>query len=141
MFSRILVAINGTPQCQKVIELVTSVANDSTRIHLVCAISEEYSAPTVEAKEACPAAEQEQLRVENILAQAQGYLSAHFTHCISAIIKGIPEAAIPEYARENHCDLIVMGHHHMTTFDRLIGKSVAHVVLENAPCPVLIEVR
>ncbi len=141
MFSRILVAINGTAQCQKVLQLVTRVAADSTRIHLVCVISEEYTALTQGDKDASPAADQEQTRVENILAQANEYLLTHNFTCISALVKGIPETAIPKYAQENHCDLIIMGHHHMTTFDRLVGNSVAHVVLENAHCPVLIEVR
>jgi nucleotide-binding universal stress UspA family protein len=141
MFSKILVAVNGTDQCKKVLQLVTSVATGMTQVHVICVIDLEYSAVTKAAREASPAAEKEQLRVEKILADAQHSLSTHNITSVPHIIEGIPEYAIPAYARDNQCDLIIMGHHHMTTYDRLTGNSVARVVLENAWCPVLIEVR
>ena len=51
--------------------------------------------------------------------------------------EGRPAAAILRAARENGCDLIVMGTHGRTGLDRLITGSVAEKVVRLAPCSVL----
>ena len=41
-------------------------------------------------------------------------------------------------AREQHCDLIVMGTHGRTGLDHLLMGSVAERVVRQVPCPVLV---
>jgi nucleotide-binding universal stress UspA family protein len=50
---------------------------------------------------------------------------------------GEPAAEILQSAREDACDLIVMGTHGRTGVNRLLLGSVAEAVLRQAVCPVL----
>jgi nucleotide-binding universal stress UspA family protein len=51
---------------------------------------------------------------------------------------GDPAHEIGRVAREQHCDLIVMGTHARTGLSRLFTRSIAEQVIHLAPCPVLI---
>jgi nucleotide-binding universal stress UspA family protein len=55
----------------------------------------------------------------------------------SVVRSGEPSAEILQYAGEIAADLIVMGTHGRTGFDRLMLGSVAEKVLHKAACPVL----
>lgn len=50
---------------------------------------------------------------------------------------GTPAAAIAQYARQDEAQLMVMGTHGRSGFDRLISGSVTEKLLRRAPCPVL----
>ena len=50
---------------------------------------------------------------------------------------GLPSECICQVAREKQCDLIVMGTHGWTGFNRVLFGSVADRVIQRAPCPVL----
>ena len=141
MFNNILVAIDGTAQCVKVMELAASLEHENLHVHYVCVIAAEYCATSQASKEASPAAAREQARVERIMEDARCYWLHRKINATGRVITGTPERSIPSYAKASLCDLIIMGHHHLSTFERLVGNSVAYQVLENAPCPVLIEVR
>src|SRR6516225_10299491 len=52
----------------------------------------------------------------------------------SLLVEGNPATAIVRAARENHCDLIVMGTHGRTGLTRLLMGSVAEEVTRKAPC-------
>jgi nucleotide-binding universal stress UspA family protein len=51
--------------------------------------------------------------------------------------EGDPAAQILEAAKQNQCDLIVMGTHGRTGLARLVMGSVAEQVVRNTPCPVV----
>jgi nucleotide-binding universal stress UspA family protein len=53
------------------------------------------------------------------------------------VSEGRPTAEIVRVAKEIHADLVVMGTHGRTGFDRLVLGSVTEKVLRQAPCPVL----
>jgi universal stress protein A len=53
------------------------------------------------------------------------------------LAEGDPAAAILKAARENGCELIVMGTHGRTGLSRLLMGSVAEEVVRKAPCLVL----
>jgi nucleotide-binding universal stress UspA family protein len=50
---------------------------------------------------------------------------------------GLPAPTILDYAREIHADLIVLGSHGWSGFDRVLLGSTAERVLHRADCPVL----
>lgn len=52
--------------------------------------------------------------------------------------EGDPVAGILFVAKEEKCDLIVLGTHGRTGLSRLLMGSVAEKVLRQAPCPVLV---
>jgi nucleotide-binding universal stress UspA family protein len=53
------------------------------------------------------------------------------------LTEGDPTTQILGTAKQNHCDLIVMGTHGRTGVSRLLMGSVAEQVLRKAACPVL----
>jgi nucleotide-binding universal stress UspA family protein len=53
------------------------------------------------------------------------------------LVGGEPAAEILRFAREQSCDLIVLGTHGRTGLPRLVLGSVAEQVVRKAPCPVL----
>jgi len=53
------------------------------------------------------------------------------------LCEGVPAATILQMARENKCDLIVMGMHGRTGLRRALVGSVTEEVVRKAPCPVL----
>src|SRR5262245_50961500 len=53
------------------------------------------------------------------------------------LAEGDPAREIVRIARENKCDLIVMGTHGRTGLGRLLMGSTAEQVMRKAPCPVL----
>jgi nucleotide-binding universal stress UspA family protein len=56
---------------------------------------------------------------------------------VAALEGGDPVATILARAREENVDLVVMGTHGRSGFERLVLGSVAEKVLRKAPCPVL----
>jgi nucleotide-binding universal stress UspA family protein len=54
------------------------------------------------------------------------------------LVDGDPAKAILNAAKENHCDVVVMGSHGRTGLGRLLMGSVAEEVVRKAPCPVLV---
>ena len=55
----------------------------------------------------------------------------------SVLLQGAPFAEIVRYARENGCDLIVLGTHGRTGLRHALLGSVAEKVVRKAHCPVL----
>jgi universal stress protein A len=55
-----------------------------------------------------------------------------------SLLKGRPGKVIVEAAADRGTDLIVMGTHGRSGFDRLIMGSVTERVLRSAPCPVVV---
>ena len=54
---------------------------------------------------------------------------------------GEPAQVLCDYARQHDCDLIVIGHRHLSRMERLFERSVGQWTIDHAPCPVLVEVR
>lgn len=67
------------------------------------------------------------------------FLAAHFKGLPAKglVLAGYPAEEILAAAEEHHADMIVMGTHGRTGFDRIIFGSVAEKVVKSAACPVL----
>lgn len=86
-----------------------------------------------------------QKAIDKILIQA-GDLMAPFRSTLSEkgidysemIIEGPPAEKICEVARIENCEMIVMGSRGRSDLKGLLLGSVAHRVLQQAPCPVLV---
>ena len=55
-----------------------------------------------------------------------------------AVVATSPAAAIIDYAKQTHVDIIVVGTHGRGGVSHLLMGSVAEHVVRNAPCPVLV---
>jgi len=76
-------------------------------------------------------AENARERLEKVKPDDEGIRVEH------RLLEGAPSKEIPEFADNQHADLIVMGTHGRTGLRRLLMGSVAEAVVRNANCPVL----
>jgi nucleotide-binding universal stress UspA family protein len=54
------------------------------------------------------------------------------------LLAGTPAPEIARFARENGCDLIVLGAHHRRGLSRMLHASVAEHLVRGGPCDVLV---
>ena len=77
-----------------------------------------------------------------VLERTEGRIKAHFPDknlaISSEVLFGSPESRIVETAEATHPDLIVLGSHGYSRWERLLLGSVSDSVVHHAPCSVLI---
>ena len=57
---------------------------------------------------------------------------------VERIMEGPPRDAVPNVARHEKCDLIIIGSRGLSDLEGLFLGSVTHRVLRSAPCPVMV---
>ncbi|CAB5080768.1 hypothetical protein D3OALGA1CA_5238 [Olavius algarvensis associated proteobacterium Delta 3] len=57
---------------------------------------------------------------------------------VERIMEGPPREAVPNVARHEKCDLIIIGSRGLSDLEGLFLGSVTHRVLRAAPCPVMV---
>lgn len=57
---------------------------------------------------------------------------------VERIMEGPPREAVPNVARHEKCDLIIIGSRGLSDLEGLFLGSVTHRVLRVAPCPVMV---
>ncbi len=144
MFTTLLVALDGGPQHDILLDLVTRVAGPRSRLHLLCVIDPEF-ALSADASDAdrreYPAAERQRAKAEGLLQDAIAQLRQRGVDARPLLPAGDPAKVISTQARELGADLIVIGHRQLSRLQRLLDSSVAQWTLDHAPCPVLVETR
>jgi nucleotide-binding universal stress UspA family protein len=71
--------------------------------------------------------------LDTLLAEAR----QHVPRASVELVAGLPSECICQIALEKKCDLIMMGTHGWTGFNRVLFGSVAERVIQNSPCPIL----
>ncbi|MCF7750298.1 universal stress protein [Bacillus subtilis subsp. subtilis] len=144
MFTTILVAIDGGPQHASVLALAASLATPRTRLHLVCVLDPSYAldddAPRSDRTE-YRAADAQRHQAAQLLGEALDALRERGVDGVASHPAGEPAQVLCDYARQHGCDLIVIGHRHLSRMERLFERSVGQWTIDHAPCPVLVEVR
>ncbi|HHA2861282.1 TPA: universal stress protein [Stenotrophomonas maltophilia] len=144
MFTTLLVALDGGPQHARVLDLAAAIAGPRSRLHLLCVLDPEF-ALAADASEAdrieYPEAARQRSRAEAVLAEALAELRERGVDAIAQIPSGDPGEVISEQARRLKCDLIVIGHRHLSRLKRLFEPSIGQWTIDHAPCPVLVETR
>jgi nucleotide-binding universal stress UspA family protein len=80
---------------------------------------------------------------ENILKETSQRVTSIFENrqelkVTTEILTGSPERAIVETAEQMHADLIIVGSHSYSRWERLLLGSVSDSVVHHAPCSVLV---
>ncbi|WP_422506731.1 universal stress protein [Stenotrophomonas sp. GZD-301] len=144
MFKHILVALDGGSQHAQVLALAASLATPRTRLHLLCAVDPAYAladdAPRSDQTE-YRAADAERRQATTLLETALVELRERGIDGVASHPAGDPGDVLCDYARQHGCDLIVVGHRHLSRMERLFERSVGQWTIDHAPCPVLVEVR
>jgi len=75
---------------------------------------------------------------ENLIVEELRALVSHLSNAQAVVANGQPAKVILDYAKEQQCDLIVMGSRGLGGLQELVLGSVSHNVVQHAPIPVLI---
>lgn len=141
LLQSILVAVDGGTQMGEVVDLAASVARTGgvgAVVHVLCVA--DVLAPALSAL--APVTEltldAAQGEAAAVVAGAVAQLDAAGIAAQGHIATGSSTQAIVGLAREQGCNLIVLGHRHMTLWRQLFDHSTCFDVLDLSPCPVLI---
>lgn len=133
--------------CRKILHPTDFSKNSENAWHLACALARDHGAtlllvhvhllPAVAYGEfgALPPETYDTEALEAQLGRIEP-IDSSLTVC-RFLLKGDPATEIVRFAKEQECDMIVMGTHGRTGLRRLLMGSVAEEVVRKAPCPVL----
>lgn len=141
----IAVAIDGTPAGQGALELAGRLAGKmGAGVCILCTIDAAYvfqardAAVSLKDQTEYPAAAHEQHVAKGIVADALDEMQLLGVHACGTILAGNPAREIVDAAERNAATIIVMGHRHLSWFDRMLHPSVCWDVLEHSTRPVLV---
>ncbi len=145
MPSNVLIAIDASPACHGLLELARRYCQPGThQLHVLLAIDSTYAvhdhlAPLrQDEREEYPAASEEQRVADAAMLQAVRTLREHGFDCEGTLVAAEPVAAIVGQAAELGCELIIMGHRHLSRLGRLLDPSISAKVIDQVECPVLV---
>lgn len=145
MPSPVLIAIDASPASSALLTLARRYCRPGEHeLHVLLAIDSTFAvheqpAPyTAEELEEYPAACEEQQHADHAVAAAVRELQqADFT-CQGCMVAGQPVDVIVAKAQELNCELIIMGHRHLTRLGRLLDPSISSKVIDQLQVPVLV---
>ena len=145
MPSPVLIAIDASPASSALLTLARRFCRPvEHELHVLLAIDSTFAvheqpAPyTAEELEEYPAACEEQQHADHAVAAAVRELQhAGFTSQ-GCMVAGQPVEAIVAKARELNCELIIMGHRHLSRLGRLLDPSISAKVIDRVDMPVLV---
>jgi len=152
MFKKILVAYDGGNMGMKALDKAIALVKDtSAEIYLISVYTDNdiqawrlhgshYPANAKELfqPDSNDISDAESVYVNTFQAEPIEKVSQAGIPVHSVIAKGKPHAAIVEYAKKIHADLIVTGTYNRGAVERILLGSVSESILRNAPCPVMV---
>ncbi|MDR5761337.1 universal stress protein [Caballeronia sp. LZ035] len=146
MFNKLVVPLDGSPQSECVVDLVTHLTSPAATVYLLCVVDPSYMISPDGSDDApdglvYPAAHAQTLLAQAILTQAEARLAGRDLVVEKALRGGAPADVIVEQAKLLTAEIIVMGHHHLSRLRRWATPSTSDGVIDRSPCPVLIETR
>ena len=137
--SRILVAYDGSELGNKALKTAIELAKANEKIEIDVLHVVEVPVLYGEFLIAEPNLRETTLKFgKETLEQVKGTLDAIPNKTRTFIGEGQPAQTIVDHARENDCDLIVMGSRGLGAFKELFLGSVSHNVAQHSPVPVFI---
>lgn len=143
----VLIAIDASPAATGLLTLAQRYCRpDEHTLHVLLAIDTTFAvhdhrtAYTEEEREQYPAACDEQQLAEQAVANAVQALHGAGFACHGSLVAGQPVQAIIAKAEELECELIIMGHRHLSRLGRLLDPSISTKVIDRVQVPVLVGV-
>jgi nucleotide-binding universal stress UspA family protein len=139
MYSKIVVAFDGSPQSMKALEQAIVLASQTTPCRLE--VLHVVSYPTWIVGEAFMTASPN-MRItimeesERIVEMAEAALKDKSFYYSVHVLEGRPADCIVQFAEEYNCKLIVIGSHGYTGLKEFVLGSVSHNVIQHAKIPV-----
>ncbi|MFJ4112790.1 universal stress protein [Pseudomonas sp. NPDC089758] len=145
MPSPVLIAIDASPASTALLTLARRYCRpDEHELHVLLAIDSTFAvhdkpAPyTAEELEQYPAACEEQRLGDRAVAEAVASLTQAGFSSQGCMVAGQPVEAIVAKAQEIKCELIIMGHRHLSRLGRMLDPSVSAKVIDRVTVPVLV---
>ena len=142
MFSRILVAVDGSPFSEKALKCAVDLAKRySAKLiigHVI--LRKFYSVTPSEAGVLATTVFVKEMETEGqeIVKCAEEYAKSEGTDCKTICLEGIPGDELIKLAQSEHVDLIVMGSRGLSEVRAFLLGSVSDRVIHRAKCPTLI---
>ncbi|HEK1689509.1 TPA: universal stress protein [Pseudomonas putida] len=141
----VLIAIDASPASAALLTLARRYCRpDEHELHVLLAIDSTFAvhdkpAPyTAEELEQYPAACEEQRLGDRAVAEAVALLKQAGFTSHGCMVAGQPVEAIVAKARELQCELIIMGHRHLSRLGRMLDPSISTKVIDRVEVPVLV---
>jgi len=141
----VLIAIDASPAASALLTLARRYCRPGEHeLHVLLAIDSTFTvhdapAPyTAEELEEYPAACEEQRVGERAVAEAVATLQQAGFTSQGCMVAGQPVEAIVAKAQELQCELIIMGHRHLSRLGRMLDPSISAKVIDQVKVPVLV---
>lgn len=146
MVHRILVGIDGSRRTGVIVNAAAGLAL-ATRasVHIVCAVNPAYFLEEANGVRPSnideldyPAGANEREGTDNLVRQVVAELFTKGLEASGMVVGGEPVQATLTTAFQLKCDIIVLGHRHLSWLGRITDRSVCHDLLEKSSIPVLV---
>jgi len=141
----VLIAIDASPAAACLLALARRYCRPAEhRLHVLLAIDSTFAvhqqprAYTDEELEQYPAACDEQQLAERAVASAVRSLREAGFDSLGCMVAGQPVDVIVAKAEELECELIIIGHRHLSRLGRLLDPSISAKVIDRVQVPVLV---
>jgi nucleotide-binding universal stress UspA family protein len=145
MTSHVLIAIDASPAASGLLDLACRYCQpDRHHLHVLLAIDSSFAvhdhlAPIRQDEEQeYPAACEEQRLGDAAMLKAVAALRERGYTCEGRLVAADPVDAIVSQAEALDCELIVIGHRHMSRLGRLLDPSISAKVIDRVQCAVLV---
>ena len=136
MFSRILVAIDGSESAKKAFEESIYLAQKcNSKLDLVHVVSCELGGDSATTFELIG---ELRTKAEKMLDEYKIQAAQNNVPIETMVIQGVPAQVITEFAKTKRHDLIIMGTRGKSAFQELLIGSVSQKVMHHASCPVMV---
>lgn len=139
MFLSVLVAIDGWEFTTRLLDLVKRVSSDKTKVQILY-VDGAFSGKLENIKYIDNMTDLKLTNSEQVIQDALCYLK--ITGGIEAegtIMGGDTASVILDRAKEMNCELVIMGHRHLSKINRFFDPSITIKVVKKALCPVLVD--
>lgn len=138
MYDAILVPIDGSEPSDAAVDHTSNIARQcESEVHVLTVVELPPRPESVEAVSE-PVIEDRKEAGRNLVDEAADRLEEAGIDAVESLTEGTPVDRITEYARSHEIDLIVMGTHGRSGFDRILLGSTTERTLRSADRPVLI---
>ncbi|MGF6394099.1 universal stress protein [Pseudomonas plecoglossicida] len=141
----VLIAIDASPAASTLLTLARRYCRPGEHeLHVLLAIDSTFAvhgtpAPyTAEELEEYPAACDEQRLGERALAEAVASLQQAGFASQGCMVAGQPVEVIVAKAQALQCELVIMGHRHLSRLGRMLDPSISTRVIDRVDVPVLV---
>ena len=145
MPSPVLIAIDASPASTALLTLARRYCRPGEHdLHVLLAIDSTFAVHdkpgpyTTEELEEYPAACEEQRLGDRAVAEAVALLQQAGFSSQGCMVAGQPVEAIVTKAQELNCELVIMGHRHLSRLGRLLDPSISAKVIDRVEVPVLV---